>query len=335
MAILTSYLTLKYNGSGKTADISDNCEAWSYTDCATGEADTITLTLNDRDGMWRHGFYPKGSDVVKMWINTTGFANGSNKLYCGRFDVDTVTFNGRPKTAELNAIAIPTKLGFSVSHRNKTYKDTTVRNILAEIAKRAGLTLVYQASNIKVKETSQSATSDMSFAFSLCDQYGLCMKIFAKKLVAYDQTRYEKKRASFTINIGDIGEDGGYAFNQTLREVYDSVNVMSSKDGKNKVAYKFIIPGKKGVRRMIMSSSSDSKSDAQRQGKAALRKSLREARTVTLDVMGNTKYKSATTFNLTGFGKCNGKYFIDRVVHSNSGDGYRCSIEAHKVVTNF
>lgn len=333
---ITSYLTLKYNGSGKTADITDNVEEWTFTDNATGEADSISLTLNDMDGMWRHKFFPKGSDIIKMWIHTTEWiGGGASKNYCGRFNVDTISFSGRPKLANLQAIAIPTKVGFSVSQRNKTYKDTTVRNILSEIAKRAGLTLVYQADNIKVKETAQSGASDMSFAFSLCDQYGLCMKIYTKKLVVYDQTRYEKHKASFTLKFDEIVTDDSYQMDQTLREVYDSVQAISSKDGKNKVEYEFTIPKKSGSRKMKITTSSDSKSDAQRQAKAALRKSLREARTLTLNLPGSSRYKAAKTFNLKGFGRIDGKYFIDRVVHSNNGDGYRCQIEAHRVVTNF
>ena len=57
---------------------------------------------------------------------------------------------------------------------------------------------------------------------------------------------------------------------------------------------------------------------------------------ITLSVMGDIKYKAAECFNLNGYGKLDGKYFVDSVRHTQSARGiYTCNIEAHRVVTGF
>lgn len=52
-------------------------------------------------------------------------------------------------------------------------------------------------------------------------------------------------------------------------------------------------------------------------------------------MVGSAKYVAADCFNLVGFGKLDGKYFIDSVTHTRSGGKYTISIEAHLTVTDF
>lgn len=333
---MRSWMKLTYNGSDKVHAITDDCEGWLYTDNASDEADTIDLTLNDSTGRWHKGYYPKQSDYLKAWICTQNWPiAGSNELFCGRFNVDQMSYSGYPMTADLQGIVLPTKTNFSVTQKNKTWKRTSVHDILSDIAKNAGLTLVYHASNVSVKETTQSATSDMNFAFSLCQEYGYAMKLYNDKIVVYDQTRYEKHKAKYTINIADLGGADAYSFSVNVHEQYNGVEAVYTDDGHKKVAYKYSLKGTKGTRKLLISVQSDSTAEAEKKAKAALRESLREGCKVSLNVMGSPKYKSAQCFNLSGFGRMDGKYFMERVVHSKEGGAYRCSLEAHRTVTSF
>lgn len=330
----SSSIILKYKDKDATEIITDDMESFSWTDVASGEADTFSLQLNDQKLKWLKGYLPASSDYIKTWIKVTDWRwpKDRRKKFCGRFQVDGFTASGFPNIFSIEGISIPIHTNFNITQKNKTYKKTSVERILKDIAKRAKCRLVYDAKNYIVNEISQSAQTDMSFAFSLCDDYGLAMKIYNKKLVVYDQTRYEKRKASFTIDRSDLGESDAYSFTRRLANMYDGVKLQYSTKDDKKVVYRYTVPGKKGNRYLFISGSADSKADAERKAKAQLAKNLREANSITLGLMGDPKYLAGLTFKLTGFGKINGKYFIDKAVHSKQGK-YTTQITAHPVVT--
>ncbi len=327
-----SSFVIKYNDKDATDIISNMTESLTCTDVASGEPDTLSLVLQNRRLKWLRGYFPANHDFVKLWLkvhdwNRTG---DDRKKYFGRFQVDSFTASDR---FTLEGISIPINTAFNVTGRNKTYKSTTVKRILKDIAERAEVSLVYDASNFKIKEISQSGNTDMAFAFSLCSDYGLGMKVYNNKLVIYEQTRYEKKKRAFTIDYSELGDSDSYTYQRNITTLYDSVKLQYSNRDDKTVTYEYKIPGKKGNRTLFISSSADSHADAERKAKMQLLSNLRNSETLTMDLMGDLKYQSCCTFGLTGFGKIDGKYFLDKVTHSIDG-AYRCSLEAHRVVTD-
>lgn len=149
-----------------------------------------------------------------------------------------------------------------------------------------------------------------------------------------DQTAYERKASRFTLNKSDLGDDSTYNFTRSVSKVYDSVKFQyQNKKGKN-ITYNYNIPGRTGRRTLFISSSADSHADAEKKAKAQLASTLREAITASFTVMGDPKYRACRVFRVTGFGKFNGRYFIDKVTHNFSDEGYTSTIECHKCVTN-
>ena len=53
-----SYVVVKYNGKDISKTITDYTEGFQYTDNASGKADTVKLTLNDRSGKWSGSWIP-------------------------------------------------------------------------------------------------------------------------------------------------------------------------------------------------------------------------------------------------------------------------------------
>lgn len=330
-----SSIILKYNRKKATPITDDSC-TFEETDCASGEADKVTLTVQNKDMKWLRGsLFPKSSDYIKVSIKVSNWKRqGDNRtVYQGKYHVDDFTASGFPSTISLSGISIPIHTPFNKTERNKTYKKTSVREILQEISKRSGIKLVFHASNQKIDEISQGGKTDMSFAFDLCSEYGICMKVYNGKLVAYDQTRYEKRKAAFTLDRKDLGDSGSYDLHRAVTKVYDGVKfTYENKDGK-KVVYKYIVPGKKGSHLLQINASADSHADAEKKAKAKLAEAIRQAMTASFQVMGDPKWQAAKVFKLTGFGKFNGRYFIDKVTHQKS-DKYTTSITCHKCVTN-
>ena len=333
---MRSKTILHYNNMVVPKSITDDCESFTFEDNASGSADSIALTVSNRSGKWFRKLHPKENDFIKVWIQVENWEQGKEnaKLYCGKFTIDELVFSGFPELAQIKGISIPIKGKFNVTERSRTWKKTTTKQILSDIAGEAGIKLVYDAEIHSIDEVSQSGNTDMEFAFSVCSDYDIALKLYDDKMVAYDKTKYEKKKHVYTIKKSQLGGAGAYSVKEQIRTTYDSVKMQYTKDGKT-VTYEYTIPGKKGARRMFLSEKAESIKDAELKAKARLRENLRESKTLNLTLLGNIKYKAAETFMLEGFGKLDGKYFIDYVCHSKTNGGYKCKITAHPVVTDF
>lgn len=330
----SSYV-LKYNDKDATEVISGMTDSLTLTDVASGEADRVSLSLQNRDMKWVKGYFPSPSDFVRVWIKVQDWLETGDyyKGSFGKYQVDKFTASGLPHKFSLEGISIPIQTKFNVTARNKTYKSTSVKNIMKDIADRADIHLVYDAEPIKVREVSQSGQTDMEFGFSLCSDYGLAVKVYNGMLVVYDQTKYEKRASAFDIDMSQMGDSDSYSYERNIAGLYDSVKLQYSDKNSKTVNYEYKIPGKKGNRTLYLSESADSHADAERKAKAKLLASLRESERLTLNLMGHPQYQSCVTFDLIGFGRISGKYFVDRVIHRMDAS-YRTTLECHPVVTN-
>lgn len=331
---MRSVIALKYNDVDIPNNVTDECESFTFEDNAYGQADSIELTMDNRSGKWMKKWKPQDNDSISAWIKVQNWEEGKKdaKSFCGKFTIDEVVYSGFPEIVQIRGISIPINGGFNVTEKNKTWKKTTTKQILDDIAKMAGIELVYEADIFSIDETTQSGTTDMEFAFSICEDYDLALKLYNNRMVVYDKDAYEKKKEAYTIAKDQIGDN--YSIKEQIRTVHDSVK-MQYTCNKKTVNYEFTIPGKKGTRKMFVSEKAESIRDAEVKAKAKLRENIRESKTIELTLMGNIKYKAAQNFILEGFGKLDGKYFADYVRHSKSNSKYTSQITAHRVVTEF
>ena len=332
---MKSSMIVKYNDKDATKELSDECETFSWTDNANGSADTVTMELSNKGQKWMRGYMPQSTDEIKAWIKTEDWMGEKDKKsFCGKFAIDVIKFSGFPERVQISGISVPIGNGFNVRQRYKTWKKTTIKTIMEDISKRAGLKLQFDASDRKIESISQSGKTDLEFAFSLCSEYDLALKLYNGKLIAYDQSRYEKKEAKHTIKRSELGGNEAYSVTKQITKIYNSVKIQyTGKDNKT-LTYEFVKPGTKGTRQMFVTTKAESLSDAELKAKAALRKSIRESISVTMHLIGEAKYMAAQNVNLEGFGKLDGKYFIDQVTHSKSG-GFTTTLTMHKTVTEF
>ena len=338
MDTMKSKLLIEYNGVEATDIIADDCNSFTWKDNATGSADTVTLNLSNIGQKWMNGYFPSDKDVFKAWIQLSEWAADykAGKLFCGTFMVDSLSYDGFPEKLALSGISTPTDCNFNVKQKNKSWEKTTVKTIMSDIAASAGISLVFDAEDISVDSVNQTGKTDLAFAYSLCSDYGLAIKLYNQKIVVYDQTVYEQKEARYDIDHSIFGGSGSYKINRQITTVYDSVKVQYTNGKKgDTLTYEYTIPGKEGNRQLFLTTKAESYSDAEKKAKAALRENIRNSQTVTLKMMGSAKYMAADCFNLTGFGKLDGKYFIDSVTHSKSGGKYTITITAHLTVTEF
>ena len=100
-----SYVSVKYNGKDITKKITDYTEGFEYVDNASGTADTVSLKLNNRSGVWWGGWIPIQGDYVEATIKTTNWnKEGDNRsLNCGYFLIDDLGYSGPPQIATIGA----------------------------------------------------------------------------------------------------------------------------------------------------------------------------------------------------------------------------------------
>jgi len=326
-----SYVVVKYNDKDITRTITDYIESFQYVDNASGKADTVKLKLNDRSGKWSGNWIPVQGDNVQTTIRLTNWSSqGDNRKYnCGFFMIDDLEFSGPPSVASIGGIATPIQEDFNVTEKSKTWKKTTVRGILKEIAAAAGVGLYFSGQDYPIDELEQSGKTNQAFAFELCSSYNLAMKLYNRKIVVFDQTDYEEKKASLTIKKTQVES---WRIKKKMTLAYDGVQISYTDSKKDKtLTYKYLIG--EGKRILKLNESAESLQDAEIKAKAKLLENNRACQTASIKLKGDTKYVASKCCNLEGFGKLDGKYYIDTVTHDkDSGGGYNCSLELHLCV---
>ena len=326
-----SYVVVKYNDKDITKTITDYIESFQYVDNASGKSDTVKLKLNDRSGKWSGSWIPVQGDNVQTTIRLTNWSSdGDNRKYnCGFFLIDDLDFSGPPSVASIGGIATPIQEDFNVTKKSKTWKKTTVKGILKKIAKAAGVDLYFSGQDYPIDELEQSDKTNQSFAFELCSSYNLAMKLYNRKIVVFDQTEYESKKASLTIKKNQVDN---WNIKKKMTRAYDGVQISYTDSKKNKtLTYKYLTGA--GKRILKLNESAESLQDAEIKAKAKLLENNRACQTARIKLKGDTKFVASKCCNLEGFGKLDGKYYIDSVTHDKDpGSGYHCSLEMHLCV---
>ena len=76
-----AYVDLIYNGTAATAEISGFVTDISYTDPASGEADSLDITLQDRDRRWTGAWIPVAGDTLAATIRALNCQySGDNRI---------------------------------------------------------------------------------------------------------------------------------------------------------------------------------------------------------------------------------------------------------------
>lgn len=199
-------VAVSYQGKNITQALKDFLIDFKYTDSPSGEVDTITLNLDDRDRKWTKQWTPKNGDRLIAEISVTDWdkAGHKGKINCGAFEVDSLDLTGPPHIASINALSVPQSGSPAMREkRTKSWEKVKLRAIAQEIANRAKLKLMYSVKiNPTYERQDQTEESDFSFLNKVCTDEGIAVKVSGSQLVLYDEAEHEKRQPAKTIEYG-------------------------------------------------------------------------------------------------------------------------------------
>lgn len=318
-----------YEGKNISEQIDRFITSFSYTDVASGSSDSISLNLRDDEKLWMGAWYPGKGDTIKSSVTFVNwFEPGTRKnLHCGEFQIDDLSFKGRPLTAVIGAASVPQNSCFNAEERTKTWESITIQQIGEEIAGRAGISLYYEADNIAIQSVEQNGQTDCSFLYSLCQSYGLAMKVYANKIVIYDEERYEKKEPALIIREKDMIS---WAFDATVAGTYTGATFAFT-DPNDEAEYAVDIGD--GNRILTINVTADSIHDAELKGIAKLNNENKKALTMSITIQANPAIVAGINVEIKDLKNLDGKYYVDNVrIKISGGTASTMVLSLHKIV---
>ena len=320
-------LIITYEGTDITADIADDLLSFTHNDNASQTADDISITLKDETGKWISDWFPGKGDKIKAAIVTQNWGSDgeSKQLDLGTFIVDEPTYSLSPSQLSINATSIPSNANFTDSPVSKAWNKITLQNLTGQIAKKHGLTLMFDSSmDPKIERVDQNEQSDMTFLSEQIKKYGLAYKISSETIIIYSPAEYEQKSPIMTIK-----RDSGVVISGSLKAepVYTGVKVVYTPP---KTGKKISVTLGTEEKLYTLNKSAASQAEAELMAKGQLRELNQRGYTADLVTVGTTDIVAGVVIALEGFGKFDGKYFVDKV--SQSLPNFTVSISAHKVL---
>ncbi|WP_418308407.1 phage late control D family protein [Phascolarctobacterium faecium] len=340
---------IKYNNKDISVDISKYLKSISYTDNLSGEADDLQITLEDKAGLWQSTWMPEKGALLdamlqqKYWQTLSALAQS---LRLGLFEIDEITSSGYPSEVQIKAVSVPDNNTLRGIERSRSWEKAKLQVIANDIASAAGMSLFWDTEeNPVLDRAEQTEQSDLSFLYAICKDKGLALKISDKKIIVFDEAKYEAEKAKITIvKPGTIykKESGmkylfvgtGYSLRTKIRDIYAACRVNYQQgSSKSNIEATYTAAGKKG-KTLQVNEQVESVVEALNLAKKRLREKNKDEVTGSLNMLGNFVLLSGVTVNLLGFGAFDGRYLITRASH-DIGSGYTTNIDVRRCLNGY
>lgn len=344
-----------------TQDIAPDLLSLSYSDKETDEADELSLTLKDPQGVWAGTWTPDGGEKIEAYIYD-GDVTGAeySRLYCGKFFVDSLSASGSPRVLTMRAVSIPLNKPIRRKIKSRAWEKIALKDIASAIAKEAGMEFMYDAQENPVYDRQdQKRESDLQFLSRLSREMGISLKVTDEKIVMFDQASYEKKEPVKVLTL-KRSPILSWSFESSQSEKYKSVtvayrdpkkkkkgtaagyNMDLEKTGEKKssnpavMTYTYTDPNaNEQWQEYSLKRRAKSVSDAERIAKAKLRELNARSVTGSISIVGDPSLVAGVVVTVSGFGSFDGNFIVQEATHSVSGGGYTTSLSLRRVNNNY
>lgn len=355
-----AWLQVTYNSKDISEALAQYLISASYTDNLSGQVDDISLTLEDKAGLWQSDWMPvKGAtlDIMLCTYNWQGLYDGEFDTTLGTFEVDEIEMTSAPDVVNIKAVAISIGDDSTLrsTMRSKTWENISVRKVANDIAWENGLKLFWDCDdNPNIDKLEQNDESDLSVLQKVCDDAGFALKITTDTIIVFDEAKYEQAEPVIeiyhpgTTNVIDIAEaDGaptperifhstGYSFKTKIRDVYKKCHIKYTNDqDKSVIESTFTDPNKSNGATLEIHQQVTSQAEADRLAKKKLREKNRDECTGSYSLDGCQFLCAGETIEMIGFGVFSGRYIVTQAKHDISGSGYVTSIDVRRCLIGY
>ena len=367
--IVGAKFRVTYNSKDISADISKYLLGIAYKDATEGEADELTLKLENVDAYWENEWYPEKGAKLSCEIGYEALMN------CGEFELDEIEIASMPDTVSLRAISAPIT-GKLRTKKNYGHENTTLKKIVETIAAANGLTLQGEVGEISFTRLTQHMENDLSFLNRLAGQFGYYFSVRGKLLVFTRMFDLMNAASVYSIDREDCIS---YSIKDKSAKVFRKANVKYTPASKNTAVVKSVelvaktnadgiiydtiqLPGlpvfapsfptsnipiegeetftDSGMDMSVgatgddleINERSENEDQSEAMGGAALLKNNTNQQEATVKVTGNPLLVAGSNIQFTGVGKLTGKYHIVSSEHDISKDsGYTTTLNMKRV----
>ena len=325
-------LDVLYNNAPFAGQVGAEIESLTYTDNAADNSDSIDIILNAQDSKWLYGWMPEKGATLRPIIRGMNWEREGDRrtIECGLFVLDDVNYSDAPTTLQVGGVSKPSDSDFSELEREYIWKNTSIKRIGASIAARYGLEFSYDADDYDIECDEQDGT-DSSYYNQLCKYYGLVLKVFASKLWVYDREAYKEKKEVKTFRRSDI-EPGSFQYSTTISGTFTGGHFSYSDPDTDKDIECSVGGGK---RTKNVSRRATSVQDAAVQLCAELNNANHGNTSIRFTTDGEWAVSASDCIKISGYGKLDGKYFVDKVTHQVSNGGFTSKFECSLVEKGF
>lgn len=330
------YLDIRYNTKNISEDLSPFIKEWSNTDNLSGEADDISITLEDREKRWMGKWMPAKGASLKISAIYTGWDDPkTKKKYLGVFEIDEIEISAPPSQTVIRAISVPETSSLR-TEKHRSWEKTTLKKVAGDIAKANKMKFYFDSEeNPEFERIEQAGETDLQFLMRLCKDAGLALKVTNNSIAIFDEAKFESAPAKNTIKQSDerVLE---YQGRTTLTGIYRACRVEYTDPRRKKtIKYTFVPPkAPKTGRILVVNEQVNSQAQAIRLAKKRLREENKNATTLTIRLAGMTDYYAGQTVNLKEFGAFDGKYIITQV-KTTGGNGTVTTLELRKCLEGY
>lgn len=330
-------LVVTYNGVDITTDLKDYLISFSYEDNYDNKADDLQIVLDDKNGLWRAGWYPeKGARLTGSIVAYDWLGPGTTRvLPLGSFEIDEIGYAGPPDVITLKGVSVPVNSSLVDENKIRAWEDATLSEIAGDMASEAQLELMFESEyDPEYDRIEQSEEADLPFLQDLCDKAGLRLKVSSNRLIIFDDEKYDAAPSVTTITRGK-SDVISYSFSSSTRKIYSSARVeYEPSDDEDEIEYTYTPPeAPKTGRTLVINERVTSLAEAERLCRRKLRKANASENRAEIALLGDPTLVAGVNVSLSGFGKFDGKYAIEVATHT--GPSYETKLELRRTLEGY
>ena len=319
-----------YDGVDISADVSANLIQFAFTDNAGDKADEVSITLEDRDHLWRGDWYPKKGAKLKCTITP----NIGNELPCGEFEIDEIQIGGPPSAVSIKAVSVPITKPIRGEKKTRTWEGADLKKMGAEVASAAGLSFEWFGGQVPTfNRMDQTDESDLTFLSRLGKEVNHRVKVADGRLVIWDESEYAGRSPTITVDIGLADLVTSYQFSSKSHDTYKAARVRYHDPvQKIDIDYTENSDTVETGQTLEINRRVESVDQARTIAKKELESKNRLEVSGSLDLMGTGEASAGLVTEVAGAGKFDGNYLIDTARHTvTRNGGWTVSLDIHRV----